>query len=53
MMLPILFLSIVTVIILYILKLNRGQMNRLVYYKYKFIPEPLAKHVRVHRLKIF
>jgi len=44
-------LTIVCVLLLYYLKLNRGQMNAHIVYQYKFIPAPIAKYVDVVKLK--
>ncbi|ABQ51986.1 hypothetical protein SlGVgp043 [Spodoptera litura granulovirus] len=45
-------LTICCVLVLYFLKLNRGQEKLLIAYQYKFIPDSLSDYVTVHSLKI-
>lgn len=54
MIVQIILLTLVFVVcvgILYLLKLNKKQVERIVYYQYKYIPEPLLGVVKIIDLK--
>nr|ANS70993.1 hypothetical protein [Lymantria dispar multiple nucleopolyhedrovirus] len=42
---------VVCLFLLLALKSNRKQINKLIYYQYKYIPEPLISLVSVKKLK--
>ncbi|QNV47877.1 per os infectivity factor 7 [Alphabaculovirus altersperidaniae] len=42
---------VVAIVVLITLRLNKFQLQELLYYQYKYIPETLLGVVKVHRLK--
>ncbi|AAF33590.1 Unknown (Ac110) [Spodoptera exigua multiple nucleopolyhedrovirus] len=42
---------VIAIVILITLRLNKFQLQELLYYQYKYIPETLLNVVKVHRLK--